>query len=224
MSFMLSKVLNNDLCDEINKLVVNDTITELKDEVKGLELENENLIEENIALDDTIHELNEDIEGWKDVVDEKDEEIGRLVEECSEKIHLYSLEDLIRRITESYHVDYGETEYHNMITYWYININKYEPKDDDDFNDYLTRIIDLFLVWFVDYIHKLSRGIPTEWILDCLKYERFENNKYLINAFKYNDVNHFEKKILYYKLLTEIMDNKPSVYHKFINVIKKYPE
>ena len=214
---MLSKVLNNDLCDEINKLVVNDTITELKNEVKGLELENEHLFEDN--------------EEWKDECDKKDDEIDRLEEECNnldkecnEKIFVYSLEDLIRRITESYRVPYTETEYDNRIHYWYININKYEPKDDDDFNDYLTRIIDLFLVWFVDDIHKLSRGIPTEWILDCLKYERFENNKYLINAFKFNDVNHFEKKILYYKLLTEIMDNKPSVYHEFIVVIKKYPE
>ncbi len=209
MSFMLSKVLNNDLCDEINKLAVNDTINELKDEVKG--------------LDNTIHELNGDIEEWIGECDKKDDEIEGLEEqceildkECSEKIYLYSLEDLIRRITQSYRVPYTEIEYDNKIHYWYMKINKYEPKDDDDFNDYLTRIIDLFLVWFVDDIHKLSRGIPTEWILDFLKYEGFENNKYLINA--------FEKKILYYKLLNEIMINKPSVYHEFIVVIKEYAE
>lgn len=217
---MLSKALNNDLCDEINKLVVNDTITELKDEVKALELENENLIELTTALEDTIDELNGDIEEWKDVIDDKDEEIGRLVEECAEKIHLHSIEGLIGRITRSYNVPYTEIGYNNRIHYWYMKINKYELKDDDDFNDYLTRIIDLFLVWFVDDTHKLSRAIPTEWILDCLKYERFENNKYLINAFKYNDLNHFEKKILYYKLINEIMINKPSVYHEFIVVIK----
>ena len=35
MAMILNKVLNNDICDEMNKLVVNDTIKDLQEENEG---------------------------------------------------------------------------------------------------------------------------------------------------------------------------------------------
>lgn len=60
MAMILNKCLNNDVCDEINKRVVNDTIKDLRNENENLQYENEDLEDKLEKRDDEIDEYNND--------------------------------------------------------------------------------------------------------------------------------------------------------------------
>ena len=59
MAMILNKVLNNDICDEMNKLVVNDTI-------KDLQEENEGYVDEIFSLKKNLEELDDEVAKLED--------------------------------------------------------------------------------------------------------------------------------------------------------------
>ena len=76
MAMILNKVLNNDICDEMNKLVVNDTIKDLQEENEGYVDEISNLKEEVAKFED----INYDLENENyDLRSEKPDDIDQII-------------------------------------------------------------------------------------------------------------------------------------------------
>ena len=67
MAYVLSKCLDNDMCDEINKLVVNDKINQLEDDNIKLEIDIDDLQDEINDYDTFVSELQQEIYDLRDL-------------------------------------------------------------------------------------------------------------------------------------------------------------
>ena len=138
MAYVLNKVLDNDICDELNKLTVNDTIIQLK----------ESLIKEKMrceSLTDVIDELEDNIAVCERII----EELEIKIDDCESTIienKGVDIDALIVNMTNGRRIDiftnwidgYGGTGIAYDIAKTYKNF-------DEWYNDVLHCFLDYFI-------------------------------------------------------------------------------
>ncbi len=150
MSYVLNEVLNNDIVDEINKLVVNDTIQKLKIELECAKATNAKLTFFNDVLTDDL--------------DRARNRVGSLEEEL--KTYNIDVSEIAKKFDEE------------LITEWDdeggdtgkgISFNKNTYKDFDDwYNDYKSD----FINWFCASYKWEYGNIPNLWVFQAMTYEK----------------------------------------------------
>ncbi len=184
MSYVLDKVLNTDIVDEINKLVVNDTIKSLKEENQdllysvnvGLE-QNEILTDDNQHLKSELQQYNKDID--YDIIKDFDEET---IDEWTNQGGDDGLGGKLFYDTDIY----------------------------DNFDDWYVEAKDNFINWWVadnqgEYFHTL----PPIWIYQTMKYHKETYGQE--NFGNLNDYHRFIRVVLYWKIFIHLEEEDENV-------------
>jgi len=150
MSYVLNEVLNNDIVDEINKLVVNDTINELKSELAYVKDKNAELTFQNDVFIDDLERSRNQVVSLREELDTYKMEVGRVVMRFDEEM-----------ITE-WDDEGGDTGMG-------ISFNKNTYKNFDDwYNDMKSDFINWFIAGY-----KWDYGtLPNEWVFEAMNYEK----------------------------------------------------
>ena len=195
MAYVLNKVLDNDICDELNKLTVNDTIIQLK----------ESLIKEKMrceSLTDVIDELEHNIADCESTI----EELEIKIDDCESQIienEFVDIDSLIVNMTNF-------RDFRGSITRFSIWIGGYGEKGIgydiaetyDNFDDWYNDVLHCFLDYSVQgeyynvsfdqffeamkiYEENYGDKFDTDWDKDKMKRlvvyillkERFEDNE-----------------------------------------------
>ena len=133
MAYVLNKVLDNDICDELNKLTVNDTIIQLK----------ESLIKEKLRCE---------------FLTEQIDELEYKIDVCESQIienEFVDIDSLIVNMTNGRRVDHFTGRRINIFRNWIDNCGEsglsYNIAETyDNFNDWYYDVLHCFLDYFID--------------------------------------------------------------------------
>ena len=133
MAYVLNKVLDNDICDELNKLTVNDTIIQLK----------ESLIKEKLRCE---------------FLTEQIDELEYKIDVCESQIienEFVDIDSLIVNMTNGRRVDHFTGRRINIFRNWIDNCGEsglsYNIAETyDNFNDWYYDVLHCFLDYFVE--------------------------------------------------------------------------
>ena len=111
MAYVLSKVLNNDICDEINKLVVNETINQLQNDFASEELDGQEYRDQIRGYQAHLEILEDEIE------DNKFVDIDAIIVSMTTARYGYNFLSFINIYNETYNI----SETYNNFYDWYID-------------------------------------------------------------------------------------------------------
>ena len=142
MAYVLNKVLDNDICDELNKLTVNDTIIQLK----------ESLIKEKMrceSLTDVIDELEDNIAVCERII----EELEIKIDDCESQIIENQFVDIDALIVNMTDFDFrgGIMSFPNFIEGYGVSSLSYDIAETyHNFDDWYNDVLHCFLDYFID--------------------------------------------------------------------------
>ena len=195
MSYVLNKTLNTDLCDEINKLLVNDKINDLRKKNVKLTKRNAKISKENKDLkkkNEDLKEKNEDLKKLVDISSDECEIIENMISSTHSK---NTFQDFIESIDER-HISFNICD--NFSGWYEYALPKFLDYivEDEDYNFNL-----------VDFI--TARNYAVNFDGDC-------------GNMAYHLLKPAKQRIMYYLLLKRFEEEEES--HDVCNVIDKMKE
>ena len=177
MAYVLNKVLDNDICDELNKLTVNDTIIRLK----------ESLIKEHLRCEiliDQIDELEYKIDDCEStIIENKCVDIDELIVNMTNGRRIDIFTNWIEGCGER-GLGYDIAKTYDNFDDWYSDVlpcflNYFV--DDEDYNVSFDQFFKAKNLWQQNYGDKfdtdLNNGTMKELVVYILLKERFDDNE-----------------------------------------------
>ena len=173
MAYVLSKVLNNDICDEINKLVVNETINQLQNDFASEELDGQEYRDQIRGYQAHLEILEDEIEDNKFVDIEEN-----VLTISGDKHEFVDIDAIIVSMTTA---RYG----YNFLSF--INIYNETYNISETYNNFYDWYIDT-LHSFLDYIvHSEEYNISFDQLFKAKKiYEDEYGGEFNMNNCEYD--------------------------------------
>tara|TARA_B110000977_G_scaffold117860_3_gene152134 strand:- start:4424 stop:5092 length:669 start_codon:yes stop_codon:yes gene_type:complete len=191
MAMILNKCLNNDVCDQINKLVVNDKINQLRDDIASGELYGQY--------------KRDEIRGYESLVQKLEEKIEELGEEIEEIIHEDKFVDIESIID---HIPNFNTRSRIRFNNFMNNICCEKgiafdiAETYDNFDDWYDDVLQLFLHFVVeDNFYNISL---TQIFKAKSFFEYKQSDEFIMN----NNKEKFSRRVVYLLLEEKFEENK----------------
>ena len=189
MAMILNKVLNNDICDEMNKLVVNDTIKDLQEEKQG--------------YIDSIFNLEKNLEEAEDVKDDLERTIDNLEIEIDDLRRELPI-DIDQIICRLISIDIRDLTFDNFMNHICCERGlAYDIATYSDFDEWKQDVIHHYL----DFV--VSGEIYNVSTIDIFKAKTYHDNNF--GGFELgDDIDKFSRSVVFLRLKEKLEEEETS--------------